>query len=169
MMFSLRSATLALALLCLPLCALASETPICGIALGQRFENVRGALNVSSVGFEMFKSLEAPNRTVRAERFEGHFIAPCSEAAAQNVPEPTVVVAVNVRGPRNILAIAFRPRATCAEAISALTKEYGSVTSTSREFTEWRVPSLKRQIMVSNQDGQCWVHYLPFAPKGMRP
>ncbi|MCV2349496.1 hypothetical protein [Paucibacter sp. Y2R2-4] len=169
MMFPFRSATLALVLLCLPPSALASEAPICGVALGHRFENVRGALNVSSVGFKMFKNLEAPNRTVRAESFEGRFIAPCSEVAAQSVPEPTIVVAVAVRSPRNVLAIAFRPRAACAEAVSTLTKEYGAATSTSNEITEWRVPSLKRHVMVSNQDGQCWVHHLPFTLKGVRP
>jgi hypothetical protein len=138
------------------------EPSICSIALDQDSKSALMGVDSRSAGTVVFADPRWPDKKLRADRFYLRVRAPCAELADRREdPDdvPDIVLDVMGASAKKVVAIAFRPRIRDCQAVRALVGSVlGAPQAVSASAAEWALPESRRRVLVTENDGSCWIH-----------
>lgn len=138
------------------------EPSICGITLDQDSKSALVGFDSQFAGVVVFIDPRWPDKKMRADRFYLRARAPCAELAdRRGEPDDVPDLVLDVMGvsAKKVVAIAFRPHIRDCQAVRTLVGSVlGDPHAVSADAAEWALPKSRRRVLVTENDGSCWIH-----------
>ncbi len=143
-------------------CSAQGEPNICGISLDQDAKVALAGFEASPAGPSIFIDPEQPTKKIVADRYFLRLRNSCADLADGKGREddaPDLIVDFAGQPTKKVISIAFQPSLRdCQVVRRVVTQTLGSPLGANSEVAEWVLPELRRRILVTAHDGQCWIH-----------